>query len=370
MHDAPVEPRVTKHRQIVDFLRSSITEGGYSAGDQLPTEEELVRKFAASRPTVSKAMKALSDEGLIERRAGSGTFVKWMKPVAGKMLGLLIPGLGSTEIFEPICAQLSGVAQENGFSLVWGSSTPVNGATPLEQAEALCAQYIEQKVAGVFFAPIEMHADMDETNRRIAERFQEAGIAVVLLDRDLLPYPVRSQFDLVSIDNRRAGYGLTEHLFAAGCAEVHFLGHPFSAPTVDARLAGYQEALLANGVIPKASLVHRMEPDDGTLIKKLMRKSERMGVLCANDATAVRFMQELHKAGVDVPGKVCVAGIDDVKYAQLLRVPLTSWHQPCKAIGNAAFAAMHERLQHADRPGREILLNGALVARQSTRPTN
>ncbi len=46
---------------------------------------------------------------------------------------------------------------------------------------------------------------------------ERAGIPIVLLDRCFEPYPDRSNFDLVGIDNHRAGYVLTRHLIADRC---------------------------------------------------------------------------------------------------------------------------------------------------------
>jgi hypothetical protein len=48
---------------------------------------------------------------------------------------------------------------------------------------------IEQRVSGVFFAPLEFADDHEEVNRNIAGRFFQAGISVVLLDRDWAPFP-------------------------------------------------------------------------------------------------------------------------------------------------------------------------------------
>lgn len=61
-----------------------------------------------------------------------------------------------------------------------------------------------------------------------------------------------------------------------------------------------------------------------------------------------------------------VAGFDDVAYAHLLRVPLTSVRQPAPASGAAAIRAMLERLAAADLPGRDIFLPTSLVVRRST----
>lgn len=65
-----------KHVLIHDAIAQAIAAGDYAPGQQLPTEKELVRTFKASRPTVARAMQRLMADGVIERRAGSGSFVK------------------------------------------------------------------------------------------------------------------------------------------------------------------------------------------------------------------------------------------------------------------------------------------------------
>ena len=107
-------------------------------------------------------------------------------------------------------------------SLLWGNT--VSQEQEKEQAaEQLCEQYISQKVSGVFFAPVEFSANRFQSNHKIVAAFDRAGIPVVLLDRDLEPYPQRSRYDLVGIDNRRTGYLATEHLMKAGAKRVVFL---------------------------------------------------------------------------------------------------------------------------------------------------
>ena len=51
--------------------------------------------------------------GLVERRAGSGTYIRRGAPVplSTRQLGLLIPGLGTTEIFEIICGELASLGE-------------------------------------------------------------------------------------------------------------------------------------------------------------------------------------------------------------------------------------------------------------------
>jgi DNA-binding LacI/PurR family transcriptional regulator len=76
-------------------------------------------------------------------------------------------------------------------------------------------------------------------------------------------------------------------------------------------------------------------------------------------------MQTLLSLGRRVPEDVRIVGIDDVKYASLLSVPLTTIHQNCGAIGVIAMATMLERLEHPELPNREISLPVRLVVRRS-----
>jgi GntR family transcriptional regulator len=63
------------YRQIADDLRVKIETGETAPGAQLPTEVELMDQYKASRNTVRDAIKVLTTRGLVEARAGQGTFV-------------------------------------------------------------------------------------------------------------------------------------------------------------------------------------------------------------------------------------------------------------------------------------------------------
>ena len=61
---------------ITAQLREAIRSGIYINGDQLPAERELAERFDTARSTIRKVLRNLENDGLIERRVGSGTFVK------------------------------------------------------------------------------------------------------------------------------------------------------------------------------------------------------------------------------------------------------------------------------------------------------
>src|SRR6516162_6128722 len=234
--------RVPKYQQILEQMKGDILTGRYIVGEKLPSEAALVKKFATSRITVGRALRELNQLGLIERRAGSGSYVRMQSDQGGLLFGLLIPNLADTEIFAPICQGMSEARQARKNALLWGNITP-DPETKDEQTWQLCRQYIAKKVAGVLFAPLERTAASNETNHRVISALELAGIPVVLIDRCILPYPKRSPHDLVAIDHRRAGYLITEHLLELGCRRICFVAYSNSASTVMARISGYREAL-------------------------------------------------------------------------------------------------------------------------------
>jgi GntR family histidine utilization transcriptional repressor len=63
-------------------LRRRIADGGWHPGVRLPSERELVQQFGCARMTVHRALRELEDEGLIERRQGSGSYVAELHPIS------------------------------------------------------------------------------------------------------------------------------------------------------------------------------------------------------------------------------------------------------------------------------------------------
>jgi DNA-binding LacI/PurR family transcriptional regulator len=353
-----------KYRRVFEYLHGHIQSGMLKAGDRLPSEAELGKLFDASRITVAKAVLDLQRMGLVTRRPGAGTHVLAPHQAEGRTFGLLIPELGLTEIFEPICHGMMRSSFARPDALLWGNASTSVGEMARE-AEQMLSSFIRQKVAGVFFAPLELSGEKDAANRRIARDLERAQIPLVLLDRCYMPYPERSPHDLVGVDNRRAGYVATTHLLRMGVRRLSFLGEANAASTVDARITGFHEALRKFGIHPEHDPVRRGSPQDEGLVRKLLEVLKPQAIVCANDLTAARLMQTLIALGVRIPEEIRIVGMDDVKYASLLPVPLTTVHQDCAGIGIVAMATMLERLEHPELPVRDITVPTSLVVRRS-----
>src|SRR5258708_1708999 len=194
-----------KYRIVLDQLLRDLASAHYKPGQKFPSEAALVTRFDVSRITVGHAVRELQRRGMVDRIAGSGTYVRnASKGKDGLVFGLIIPNLGETEIFEPICQAFAAAPGAAGHALLWAHAD--TGSTREEQALALSAQCIARGVSGVFFAPLELSPRSAEINRRVMKMLRDAGIAVVLLDRRPENGAAGERCDLAGIDNHRAGY--------------------------------------------------------------------------------------------------------------------------------------------------------------------
>jgi DNA-binding LacI/PurR family transcriptional regulator len=350
--------------QIRDEIRLSIQNQAWLPGDLLPTEQELCETHQASRPTIAKALNLLAKEKLVMRRAGFGT--KVLAPgKSGLTAGFLIPRLHETEIFEPICASITQTAGMEAMRIINPPELTVK-TDHRKLAELLTDRFIAEKVNGVFFTPIEHIPDQQNFNMEIIKKLTRKGLRVVLLDRDVFSWPKQAPYDLIGIDNIEAGYITARHLLGNGCKQLAFVSADNPAMTINLRRIGCGEALVHEGRLARDLLQVNFDPDAPGTTARLLLQKKADGIICANDATAAPLLRALLDIGADIPHQIQVCGFDDVKYASLLSVPLTSYHQPCTDIGKAAAQTMINRIRHPDSPTLRITLRGRLVIRDSS----
>ena len=95
--------------KIHNQLRENIEDGKWKVGERIPAERELANQFSVSRMTLRQAIQELVDEGILERRVGSGTFVANRK-VQERMSGVTsFTGVALTTLFiaidkYPLCS--------------------------------------------------------------------------------------------------------------------------------------------------------------------------------------------------------------------------------------------------------------------------
>ena len=354
--------------QIFEHVHASILSGAYNADGRIPTDGQLMRRFHTTRATVAKAMKELERAGLIQRRPGVGSFLRPADRSNGAFVSTLIAGLGDTEFFEPICAQIAQSCHACNLSLLWGATSPATPVNEDTKIEALCARFVAQRVTGVFFVPDELpESGADNRNLSIAQALTAAGIAVVLLDRDVVPFPAQSAYDLVGIDNVGAGFKQTRHLIDCGCKRILYVTRPGRLWTKAARIEGYRLALQQAGRTLDPACVCMGDATDAAFCKSLLRLKPD-GIVCFHDPVAIHLIQNFQKLRVAIPRQIKIVGLDDVRYSEYLPIPITTLQQPCLSIGTQAADLMVRRLNRDVHPPRRILFDTRLIVRTSSQP--
>ena len=362
--------RDAKYLSIAGELKRDILAGKYEKSKRFPSEETLSRRFGASRPTIERALRELKREGLLESRAGSGSYLTFAAKNATGSLGIIAPDYKAIDFFSKLCDAIASDARACGYSVLMGDVSAPDAANRGHWAIKLAEAYAARRTAGVFLEPVDLIPKSHAATKKVLSILASKSIPVVLLDRDYLPFPGRSNYDLVGIDNVQSGYRIASHMIASGARNIRFITHPDYANAIRGRIQGVAQAAIDSGLPWKSDYVIEGDSSDESLFRRLMRgKNAPDAFVCRNDPTAAQLVQTLAKLGVSVPGDVLVAGFDDGEIARLMNPPLTTIRQPVKTLAGIAIASLLERIRTPSLAPRTILLDAPLVVRGSTCPS-
>ena len=359
--------RSTKSKEIGEKLRVEILSGKFDDTRKLPSEHQLMRRFAVARETVRAALKELLERKLVDRRPGYGTFLaERAEVVAARKFGVIMP-----DAYYPFYARISRGIELAARKQGWTILSAALGSGGMRERALRAVEFAEvckrERVSGVFFQPLQFLKDGEKFNRAILKVFKDAGIPVVLLDSDIVPAPRRSEYDLVGIDNTNVGYMLAQHVIAAGAKRLIYFSNPLPAPTSLKRGTGVGIAVTEAGLRWTKDRVFFADPEDTRAAERLFRSSKRPdAIIAVNDFIAVKLLKTLKAIGRRVPEDVLLAGVNGDLIAEECEPRLTTAVQPCNDIGAAAVELMFRRLEDGESSVREVFLNSTLRVRAST----
>ena len=350
------------YREIADRIRDRISTGGYPGG-KIPSERALIRQYGVSRATATKALAALESEGLIVRRRGAGAFVKPQKPTDERsFVSTLIADMDVREFFSAICGAIANRARSYNLNLIWGAKQEFNELSRNGSIADYIARCKAENIRGVFFVPQDAMGErgIERRNQEIAEALRANGITVILVDRDIVPFPRRSSFDFVGIDNVQAGYEQAKHLIDCGCRRLAYVSHEKQVWTVDARFSGMRNAIEEHGLPTDGKLLFRGNPESESFVRQVMRNRPD-GLVFIHDDMTIAFMATYARL---FRRPIRYIGLDDISFAKHLGI--SSLRQPARFIGEEAVRLMALRLGHDTVPPRQVLFAASLIPRASS----
>ncbi len=228
------------------------------------------------------------------------------------------------DIVDPYFAEIARGVEEVGADL--GYLTMVCSAEVGTEAElGHLRQLRDYHAAGIVFAASGRSNDPSapELADAVADARDRGSVVVALAKRD---------FDAPSIvfDNEAAAHDVTAYVRSLGHDRITFVEGPPGLHTSALRLKGFERAGGTDTVAGGFSYEDGLRAADDLLGRGELPDA----IVAANDEAAIGVLMRLRDRGVDVPGQVSIAGIDDTRPAHF--VGLTTITAPLHEMGKRA----------------------------------
>jgi len=338
------------------------------------TIEDVAKHAGVSKGTVSavinakNTVKAVTRNQILEvmkelhyRPKGVARNLK--NGTKDKSIGIIIKDL-SYPFYTSIALGVMKYANSKGYSVIVSSSENDH-----ECEEKFSHLFSSKDIKGAIIAPIvDGEAEIEHLFR-----LKMINYPFVLLEN------VKGiQANVVAIDNIRAITKAVKYLIDNGHKRiVHFAGPAHSSHTQE-RIDGFRHAFSERTLVFDEKMIvsigSRYEESRINTIEYFKLKKKRdypTAIVCFNDQQALAVMTVLRELDIKVPEDISIVGNDDIYYAQIYPVPLTTIRAPKEEIGIKAAEILIRNIE-ADTllPNEKVILDTELIIRSSTRVLN
>lgn len=313
------------------------------------------RYLNGEKHLLSDALLGRIEQAIAELDYRPSLMARSLKRGRTRLIGLII-----ADITNPYSVHvLSGIeaaCREQGFTpLVCNTNNEVN--QELHYLDLLRSYQVE----GIVVNAVGMREEG-------LNRLQQSALPMVLIDRKIPTFAC----DMVGLDNAQAATAATTHLIEEGFEALLFLSEPLgTVNTRRERLNAFQTTLAR---YPGISAENRELPlSDGTLIDNTLRqfhldrRGMRKAIICANGAVTLQVARSLKRISLHWGSDIGLLGFDELEWAELAGVGITTLKQPTWQIGHAAVEQVVRRISGSRDPVCEQLFSGELIVRGSTR---
>jgi LacI family transcriptional regulator len=333
--------------------RASIHEVARRAGVSLGTVSNVLnRPEIVAEETRRRVQLVIEEIGFV--RNGSA---RQLRAGNSRYIGLVVLDVANP-FFTEVARGVEDAASEAGYVVVL-----CNSDDSLEKENHYLNTLEEQRTHGILITPV-------QNDVSYLQQLRQRGIVVVLLDR---PSRIKD-FCSVAVDDVRGGEIATVHLLEQGHRRIAFVHGPLSIRQCADRRRGMLRAVKSAGLDPNQVIVDIPTPALKTIegeecVEKLLNTGIRpTAVFCANDLLALGVMRGLAKRRIAVPGDIALVGYDDVEFASMLSIPLTSIRQPKYELGHtAAELLLDETSNPTSHEHKHIVYQPELIIRESSR---
>lgn len=368
------QSRSRRYQALSEKFRRHLDDGSWAPGVKIPTLRELATQFDVSTNTVRNAIRVLEREGSLYHVPAVGTFVR---PVHSAQVATdqTMVAMVTTDLGSPFGIEVARGVEQACQERRWRLQVYDSRLDPHLESDNL-SRLPDSGVRGAILFP-----GGNEVTVETMFRLKLSGFPIVLVDRGI--YGLR--VDTVQSDHETGAYWAVEHLTEAGHRRIfmHAGSHP-PPSSVDARIRGYERALLAVGVKPLPEWFIWSDPvtpqdlaEEGcgrwfrayeAAMQALRSVDPPTAIFAENVYTAVGVLRACQELGLKVPDDMSIVCFDDSEITRTILHPLTYVAQRPLELGRQAVELLEQRLQSPGRSPQNVTVDVQLVKRESVAP--
>lgn len=199
---------------------------------------------------------------------------------------------------------------------------------------------------------------------------KDIGLPFVIMNRDP---EISEQVDFVVNDNLKGSYLAVKHFYERGIRKIHYIAGPPNLHTVGQRILGCRQAIEEFSSQEEMELkIHNISLSMMDCYEKTKEiisttRGERIGIFAYNDNLAIGAMKAIQESGLSIPQDIALIGHDDIRYASMLGVPLTTIRQSSTAIGEKSALILMDKINNPRKKSyQKVILEPELIIRKST----
>ena len=337
-------------------------DDGDEAHDGVPTITTVARLANVSIASASRVLNGIrTNPDTFARVTEAAEAVGYAPNAAARSLrsrrtgqiAFAMPDVGNP-VYTTMVGAIQEVARAHGLRLLL-HSTGADRDDELAMVRDLKHRYVD----GLILASLDLTDDH-------VEELGRAAAPVVVIGRPAKGTPV----DTVHAHSRKGAAAAVRHLCATGRSRIAFVNGPEHTVPGASRRLGYLDGLRSCGLERDDALIEVasdfMAEPGRRAAEALLDRVRPDAILGANDLLAVGVLAALHERGLDVPGEVALAGMDDSALCELTWPSLTSVDLGSAARARIAAELLLDRIEEPEREPRLVGVDPRLVVRAST----
>jgi LacI family transcriptional regulator, gluconate utilization system Gnt-I transcriptional repressor len=331
-----------------------------------PTMADVARVAGVSPMTVSRAFKRDSSVSAETRSAilGAAEDLGYVFDATASNLrsqrtdfvAVTIPSLNNANFADTVGGLSEGL-KDRGLQILLGYTN-----YDILEEERLIEQLLRRRPEAIVVTG-GRHTD------RARRLMENAGIPVI----ETWDLPDRPIGHVVGFSNAAAVRGMVDHFVAKGLTRIAFIGGDADRDTRGTdRRAGFIAAMRAHGLDATRLIAAGVPPISmregadamGRLLDTL---PDTQAVIAVSDLSAFGALTECQRRGIDVPGRLSIAGFGDYEIGAVCVPSLSTINPHPREIGARTAALILDMLDGRTAPDAPIVISPDLLIRQSSR---